>query len=400
MSSLEHVELAAELHVAAHDQVHEAVRRAGRARWGRRPSSAAGEGPRGPVDLDRAEQALVGLVARGSRRVPACRRRRAAARHQRRAERPRRPWRAATGSQRAASRGHSHCARTVHWNPTGSELPRKSGYIGGGRGELDAARLDARERRLDLAVERGIAARLHDREAPDLAVRGDLDVRRDVQLLELIERNLCRGFEGASRTRRSASAGSCRRRAPSAGRSRCRSRRLARRPRSTRPSPRRPSPRAPTGFAGSTLPASTTGAAAAVAVVVGTAAAVFSALVEGSGAWGWVFAATGCLRCHCDGSLVGRLAPELEHRRDGDGDRLRVVVRDVRLHELRRRHREDRDEHQLGEQRRGAGDRHVLRVEVAPRAGAHGFSSSGSTSKLRDVTPATRAAATARATTP
>ncbi len=55
---------------------------------------------------------------------------------------------------------------------------------------------------------------------------------------------------------------------------------------------------------------------------------------------------------------------------------------------------------QLREQRHQAGDRHVLRVEVAARSLAHGLVSSGSTRRLSDVTPADRAAATARATTP
>src|ERR1700722_9032713 len=61
---------------------------------------------------------------------------------------------------------------------------------------------------------------------------------------------------------------------------------------------------------GSTFPASTTGAAT-VALVVGMAPGVFSALVDGSGDCGCVFAATGCFLCHWDGSFAVFFAPSL-----------------------------------------------------------------------------------------
>ena len=62
--------------------------------------------------------------------------------------------------------------------------------------------------------------------------------------------------------------------------------------------------------AGSVLPASTTGVAVE-ALVLGMASRVFPACGDGAGAWGCVFAAIGCLRCHCEGSFVGFFVPSL-----------------------------------------------------------------------------------------
>ena len=223
---------------------------------------------------------------------------------------------------------------------------------------------------------------------PTLRSRVTVTTARRVERLELVERDLAADLEVRGEPGDELSAGTCRRRAPSAGRSRCRWRRPARTPRSTRRSPRRPRRRRRRVRRLDRRPRRPPARPRRRRSSSGWPPASSRPAVEGRGDCGCVLAATGCFRCHCDGSFVGVLRAELEHRRDRDGDGLRVVVRDVRLDELRRRQREDGDEHELGEERDGAGDGHVLRVEVAPRRGAHGFISSGSTSRLSDVTPA------------
>ncbi len=301
-----HVELATELHVAAHDEVHEAVGRS-RGHDGDDAHLRQRRKAGGSVHLDRAEDALVGLVARArgrGRRVAGG----APGRRQQRHERTHGGHGKGSG-QRAASRRHSHCARTVHWNPTGSELPRKSGYIGGGAGS--STPLDWMRESVDWTSPSKIGSPLGLAIVKPPTLRSGVTSMRvaTCSFLSFVEGNLAAdlqvGPEPGDERLPVAVRGA---RLERVGLGAVRGALLVALGRSHGRRGARVRGRGAGGF---DLARVDHRRRSAGAWSSGSAAAVFSALVEGSDDWGCVFAATGCLRCHFDGSFVGFFEPSL-----------------------------------------------------------------------------------------
>ena len=207
---VEHVELTAELHVVAHDEVDEAVGLAGRAGAARR--AIFGSGGRPPAEP--LTSTVPRTLSSGWRSSSWERRRRPrSGRAEPEAAMSRdEAARASAGGERAKAR-HSQNFCTVHWNPTGSDCPSMSGYIGRRRGQLGAARLDARERGCTSAsnVESPLGFTME--KLPTLRSPVTVTTAAACSVFSLSNGTFPRIWKWP-RTRRRAGRGTCRRRAP------------------------------------------------------------------------------------------------------------------------------------------------------------------------------------------